>query len=41
MTSPFKYSFTNYFELKNIERSSSSWSDKMAVKKELEKREKK
>jgi hypothetical protein len=37
MSSPFRYSFTNYFDLKRIERSG-SWADKQAAKKELEKR---
>lgn len=38
MTSPFKYSFTNYFDLLNIERTG-SWSEKQAAKRELEERE--
>jgi hypothetical protein len=39
MSGPFRYSFTNYFDLKQIERSSSSWDDKQAAKRELKRRE--
>ena len=35
-----KYSFTNYYDLKEIERIG-SWSDKQKAKEELKKREKK
>jgi hypothetical protein len=38
MTSPFKYAFTNYFDLKRIARTG-SWAEKTAAKKELQKRE--
>ena len=41
MVSPFKYSFTNSFDLQRIARSGSSWADKQAAQKELDKREKK
>lgn len=41
MSSPFKYSFANYFDLARIARSGSTWADKEAAKRELAVREKK
>jgi hypothetical protein len=38
MISPFRYSFTNYFDLKQIERTG-TWAEKEAAKAELESRE--
>lgn len=35
---PFKYAFANSFDLKRVQRTG-SWSEKMAAKRELEKRE--
>lgn len=38
MVSPFKYNFTNYYDLKQLERTG-SWAEKEAAKAELKKRE--